>query len=542
MRSASSLLCALVLTSASFAQNTLNLRLDTTALNGIAIDEAVPTADGGVVLMLPGTSGMSLWKCDANGTAQWRNSYPVPVVNGYRDIASCANGDVLLACASSQQTGWDTVTMAFDLWRIAVDGSVAWHKMVTAGTLPQAGSLIEQEVEVVENSQGELLLFLHAEINWAHRGIITKMSSTGSLIWNRQLGDPAVGWTFPCAVSSCFGKMRIQPDVQGGCLVMMPLSDMDENILLASLDTDGTFAWASHFEYLGVVNAGFVGNAVVDAQGNMLFLTVTTSLNGGLHVVRITPTGELERVDRYQPYTNCCSSLAMHEDTLLLCYYQNVYGLGTDGAVLYGSTARPLLADADSEYYTTSTWSNARYGRMVSSGAFLATPLEPGLPQASPTLSSFAVSDVASCARTSAMLPVHDVLPNSIFTCPPYAALDAQPLEATVAEATLDFEQQPLLAAIDLCVLTAIEPLTATVPAFTVNRTLLRVGDALTITSEVLLRCSIIDARGAMVWNAARPDQRTDVPTTQLASGLYTVLGRNISGQLVGTVKVVVEQ
>ena len=77
---------------------------------------------------------------------------------------------------------------------------------------------------------------------------------------------------------------------------------------------------------------------------------------------------------------------------------------------------------------------------------------------------------------------------------------------------------------------------------FSVNRTLLQAGDPLTVTSDRPLLCSIVDVKGAVVWNDARANQRLEIPTAELTPGLYTLMGREVTGQVVGTAKVVVER
>jgi len=67
-------------------------------------------------------------------------------------------------------------------------------------------------------------------------------------------------------------------------------------------------------------------------------------------------------------------------------------------------------------------------------------------------------------------------------------------------------------------------------------------GDPLTITSDRPLRYSIVDMKGALVWNDARANQRLDIPTAEMTPGLYMLMGRDVTGQVVGTAKVVIER
>lgn len=120
---------SVILSFGCLAQSAHTVRLDTTALNFMNVGEGLPTADGGSVLQIPEPGGFSLWKCDADGQAQWRNHYPTEGQMYTWDIAPTISGDVLFVSSSYwlSQMG-DSVVVSWDIRRIAQDGSVSWHR------------------------------------------------------------------------------------------------------------------------------------------------------------------------------------------------------------------------------------------------------------------------------------------------------------------------------------------------------------------------------------------------------------------------------
>ena len=543
MKHGCTLLLAIALTNSSFAQNALTLRLDTTALNGIATYEGVPMTDGGNALLVVGDGELSLWKCDASGVAQWRNSYPSAVPNAGRDIAACDNGDVLLAYGGTMQgADPDTVTLALEVWRIASDGSVVWHhRYEQEPQFAQEPSYLE-EISIIENGLSDLFVLHHVELGWQHRVAVTRLDATGSVIWSRRVGDQTASMAFPCSSNSCVGRINFYPDAQGGCRLTVPTGEnFDESALFLSLTADGSLVWASNFDYLGNVNTCETFPPVVLEDGTTVLMTLSTSLNGGMHLIHISDSGTLLKVDRYDLNSNCCAGLAYDQGTLICRFYETVFTVNGSGGIVAASTSMGLLPDADNDYYLSSSSFQAHDGRVLLSSGFSAYPTGAGLPLASPALVSFALEGTPVCGRVPSS-PVHDELPLSLFTNTPTSDMGAETIELNTVPLPTIPEPRPLLASIDLCVLTSITP-TEEVPAtFTVNRTLLNAGDVLTVSSSSPMNIVLRDAKGGLVWHSQRIGTRVDVSTATLTAGLYFVTASDATGHRMGTVKVAIER
>jgi hypothetical protein len=491
------------------------------------------------VLLVVEPGGTSLWKCDAAGTPQWRNVYPAGTGGTSSDIAPCANGDVLLAYATIHAS-WDTLIPAFELWRIDPNGAVLWHEHYVQDTLFGSIMYYGLEVSVVENDQAELLVLTNLAGSGNERVAVTKVDGSGALIWSRQVGDPLSGMAFPCTLNSCLGELSLYPDAQGGCRLTMASADHSESALILCLAPDGSLAWARQFDYLGLVNTFEMFPHVATADGTTVLITLSTSLNGGLHLIHISATGTLLKVDRYELSSNCCTGLAYDQGALIVRFYDGLFTLNEEGAIASGSQLIPFPADTDFTYTMGSNTFNVHDGRAFFSGTFTSTPIGAGLPMVSPAFTSFGIEDGTVCGRAS-FTAAHDVLPNALFTCEPILSLGTDDHALQVASGSLTSVPRPLLASIDLCTLTAIAPVAENRSAFAVDRTLLLAGEPLTVTADRPLRYSVVDIKGATVWSGPRSGLRSTIPTGDLTSGLYMLVGRDVAGEVVGTAKVVVE-
>lgn len=541
MKHGCTLLFALALTSSSFAQNALNLRLDTVALNGIVTDKGVPTADGGIVLMVPETGGMSLLKCDATGTAQWRSFYPSgTTAYPAADITPCVNGDVLLAYANTQIL-WNMFGLAFDVWRIDPNGSVVWHHHYAPETFFGYSWFLGQGISIKENDQSGIFVLMHGEDEQNTHVAVTKIDQSGAIVWNRQVGGP-FGMGLPCPGNWCHEHLNLYPDQQGGCRLTLQNGDQShESALAVSLAANGSLAWASQFDYLGTVTTWEMFPHVVNGEGTTILVTMSNSSNGGMHIVQISGTGTLLKVDRYDINSYWEASLGFDQGTLIGRRDNDMFTVNEDGTLGSGSTLIGYPSDTDFTYQMGSGHFSVDNGRVLFYGGFTATPTGPGLPLASPAFMSFGITDEAVCGRAPFSV-VHDVLPNSLFTCAAMPMIGSESVAISVTDGSVVPMARPLLTTVDLCTTTAITALYETPAAFSVNRTTLLAGEVLTVTSDRPFHYSIMDVKGSVVWIDARVNQRLDIPTTELTSGLYMLMGRDLTGRVVGTAKVVVER
>jgi hypothetical protein len=532
------ILWGLALYVSSAAQSPLFMRLDTTALNGIQVGEGILTADGGAMLHVLGSNGNSLWKCDASGTPQWRFKYPIS--QGIAcDIASCDNNDVVVVQATDSLIAWDTIHPRFDVCRIGPNGEVVWHKRYDAGVMAGQFSPFSQAVSIRENDQGELLVLSHTAHSNLQHILVTKLSADGDVIWTRQVGtDP--GTSFPCMELSCAGMITLYPDPQGGCRLSVPdLANSAESALIVSLANDGTLEWARQFDYLGLTNSSYIAPHVVLNDGTTVLLTLTASLNGGLHLVYITDEGSLERVDRFDSYTNCCSGLAYDQNTLVMRQYESFFILDQSGSILSGSKQLQIEGDTAFQYSIGSTSFDFRNGKAMHSGGYIVLPTGPELPMASPYISTFGVEDPLSCYRASDTLP-HEVLPNANFTCSPNDQISSVALGTSVIELIITLDTMTLFGSINLCSSVSLPPETEPIPGFSVDRTLLNTDEPVMVISDRPLRYSLFDTHGVLVREHRSASQRAEIPTSALADGLYLLIGQDQSGRKAGTAKLVI--
>lgn len=525
----------------AIAQDAYRLRLDTSALNSFSPGPTLPMSDGGSTLQLSEPFGFSLWRCDASGVPLWRNRYPSVATYDHGEVARANNGDLLIAYANWAETTWDQpVMLGWDLWRVAPDGSPLWHKDIHLDTLYGLDYFVQHIVHVVESPQGDIHVLSCVDLSTRQMVAVTKVDAAGNFLWSTWVGDPMSEMTFPTPQSTS-DRFCLSPTPDGGCTFTTPASyNTGEGVYIVHLSASGSLAWAREYDYLGVADQYSLGRSTVDPDGNTLIRTSTNSTNGGTHVVRISPTGELLSVYTYELLF--FGNFINDEGIIYLEEGGTLKRLAPSGALIAGFNQLPLAQTADSTY--TLWWSDPRIkqARICLRAEYRATPVGAGLPIASPGLVSFNLSEETSCAHsTFTSIYPPDTLPNSIFSCVPLEPLAAVQITPQIGDAPLDFIARPLLNSVDLCVLTSITPLAEAPMTFTVNRTLLLAGDPLTVTSERPLRYSIVDMKGALVWNELRASQRLDIPTLELTPGLYMLMGRDVTGQVVGTAKVVVE-
>lgn len=534
---------SLITYSAARAQSDPFVQLDTSALNYIWVGDGLPTADGGCVFQVPQAGGFSLWKCGADGEAQWRNQYPNEGSMTDWDVAPTASGDVLYVSSTSwQSTYMDTLVLAWDLRRIAQDGSVTWHKHFELDTLYSFYFSGMQHIRVVENAASELFVIFVTDLDWQNVTTVHKLSATGDLLWSRRVGDTEAMMSFPSPSSLFASTPYLVPDLSGGCRLVAPATDhSDESAYVMRLSADGELEWARLFDYLGTVSSFVMYTPAVIADGATLFITMTDSQNGGIHLVRISAGGDLLDVQRYDQggYTG---DLKYDQGALMVLNGNRVVTISETGDPLSAIGFTTFPDQEDSTYNFQVQRMDVAAGRVCFAGTFTATPTGAGLPLASPAISSFGL-DTQTCGRV-VFIPTgtHSALPNSIYTCDALPTIAADTIGVATTDASLAVEPRTLFGSTNLCVYTAVPEASHLAASFTVNRTLLNAGDALIATSTGTMNVILRDAKGGLVWQSPLSAQRVDVPTSGLASGLYMLVGSDVNGQALGTVKVAVQR
>lgn len=532
---------ALLLAHTSWAQGDHLVRLDTSSLNFLSVGKGLPTADGGSVLQLLEPGGFTLWKCDADGQAQWRNKYPSDGQMFSWDIAPTTSGDVLFVFTGDSSSGpGNSPVLYCDVRRIAQDGTVNWHKRMELDPITTGSSIGVQQVQVTENGQSDIFITCSAGLSSSNLLSVTKLEGGGEVLWSRRIGDATAMMSFPFP-SFGINTVYLAPDPFGGCRIVAPATDFnDESVNVVSLAADGSLSWARLFDYLGLVSSFKMSGPAVTNDGSTVFCTHTTSDNGGAHLVRISESGQLVEVQ--QVAGEYWGELRNDQGDLLMLWGGSVITLSEAGDPLIQISFGALPDGEDSTYFLQYNHMEVANGRACFAGSFIATPTGAGLPVASAAVSSFDLNSL-SCGRVATTLMTdHVILPNSIFTCAPMANIASDTLLMNTSNGPLLFDERTLFGTTDLCVYTAIEPIVEAAPAFSLNRTLLGTGDALFAQSSEPISIVLRDAKGSLLWQNDRPDRRIDIPTSSLAPGLYLLTGQDAFDVTMGVVKVAVER
>ncbi len=540
MRSLATVLWSLVLLSQPlFSQNGIALRLDTTALNGYnyGVADAVPTSSGGTVVLLQEPGGTSLWKCDGSGVAQWRNRYSMASTTIELDIAPCLNGDVLLIGSSISAIGTDMIQPAYEIWRIDTDGDVVWYKYMEEEALFSFSGVLGHTISINENDDGDIFVMSMPESMGSHRISITKIDQAGEMLWSQQVGDPAAAMLFPC--SNCARGTWLYPDPTGGCRITVTGSNMGEHTDIISLAADGSVQWSSKFTYLGSVSASATIPHVVDEDGTTIIMWLTTSSNGGMHIVYISDSGSLIKVDRYGLHSNCCSELDYDEGRLFVRFYDAIFTVDNVGEVLTGIGTQEPPSDVEFDYTYAATGFEVLQGRVTFTNDFKAFPNSSGLPWGSPGTYAFDFDGPTPCLAEP-FTAAHDVLPNSIFDMTPMENITSAALSTTGQDLEALGTPSDLLAGIDLCAsMTDVQENRAGL-VYHLNTTVLGAGTALIVSADEPIQWSVVDTKGALVNTASTAGRQWVLPNTSLAPGTYILMGLDNRGGQVKPARFVV--
>lgn len=493
--------------------------------------QAAQTSDAGNVAWYSTNESVILWKTDAAGVPVWRKRFDPPTAYGRADIemAACANGDLLLAISANGEYGAgliDTVVLRWNLFRLGPSGDVLWEKSFTSAA--QVSTAPSQYLmEVNENAFGDIMagLIMVTPSLYSGQVILTKLDAAGDAYWNAK----AQGWNWPC--TTC---IELVADRWGGYRLVAGHGSGYESAFIASISPGGLVDWARQFDYLGLVNSGAShAPAVVDSAGTTIFLTQTVSSNGGLHLVRISESGALVRVDRYALTSNCCASLCYDEDRVVVGFYDQVFAVDQTGVPSSMSGHVQLPADATYAYAWNANELNMRNGRALLPYWLSASPLQPGLPWYAPAISSFWIDAPPQCLRAVNTV-AHDSLPANIFTCTAVAGIALQPVALTIVDGTMSGFEMPLPTTVNLCGTTNVEDPVGDQTGFTLAQNFIARGSPIVLRADRPMEYRLINALGAVVLHHRGHQSATHISSFGLAPGRYIIAGHDGSGQLVG--------
>lgn len=536
---------SLCLLNGVLAQTSQLTRLDTAALNFIFTGPGVPAGNGGTVVMIRETNSFSLEKLSASGEAEWRHRYPPTMANATWDIAPTTNGDVLLAYSGTldvQGDFFDTVYVSWELWRINPAGEVLWRKVAQEPAIVAYIPAPFSSIRVVESNQGELFLVNTTHITTANLVSLTKFSGEGAPLWSRRIGDTSDGdlVPFPSDIPS---RTQASPDPTGGCRLVVPAADyFDESGVIVSITADGSLAWGRLYDYLGLVNDFSMAAAAVSQNGNTLFQTYSTSENGELHLVRISPSGELLSVEQYGNGL-FCENLVNDQGILRMVGAGRVITLNENGDLLEGVGLLPIPASSDSTYSLQIPDMSVMTGRVCLSGSLIATPADAGLPWASLATGTFNI-DGSGCGLVHyPMNAPHVALPNSIFTCEPIPSLASETLVVPISDGPQLSEPRTLLEASEVCGLfVGIDEIAAKPSLFEIYPNPCGVGSSVNIRCDGAKRFKLYSTTGSEISDfSSSVGLSTPLSCTGLPTGLHVIVAFDKDGRRLATAKLEVE-
>lgn len=256
--------------------------------SGNYLDNAVPTADGGYVLLgqsnsgvggiktTPGYGSNDLWlvKVDASGNVVWQRTYggtnddisesiiPTPAVGGFLLLASSNSG--IGGNKTTPQVG------LYDMWVIKVDnnGNKVWEKTLGGGNW-------EIGLSALATADGGYLLGGRtqsdvsgdvSEPNWGGVGDLTddawviKLNASGVKQWDHRFGTSGQQEGFDGLLETAAGYLAIgQSDGTGGNRTAA-LKDTNGDAWVVALSTTGAKLWDQSYGGLAVNSLHFGEN------------------------------------------------------------------------------------------------------------------------------------------------------------------------------------------------------------------------------------------------------------------------------------------
>ena len=194
------------------------------------------------------------------------------------------------------------------------------------------------------------------------------------------------------------------------------------------------------------------------------------------------------------------------------------------------------------DYSFASRTMDARSGQVLAAGDRLLTPFLPGLTSYTPGFIRNVVDAPGQCAYGGASA-TYVPLGSELFTFAPDTGIHMTEAPLTISDGSGFTSPMPQPSFSPFCNTVGVVENDQT-PDFEVMNKLVASGGTLFIRSDAPLDIHLMDVRGAVVtsplrsWNSGV----SEIPVSELASGLYVVVARKVTGEVAGAVKVAVER
>lgn len=524
------------------AQNSSGL-LDTTTTAAALVRSGVLMADGQVVLSMVGDTGLWLWSCDASGTPLWSARYGTdPLwINGRYPMMVCADNTLALAYLAPQVEIGDSTLITMHVVRLGADGVVLWDKEIAM--IPQeqwdwSAYVFPQELRLLETSDHDLILSLTIwqQVQYIHYHL-TRLDGDGTFLWSR-----SIGYGDQPIFTEWNDVGPIGADSSGGCTLAW-IPNTGGELGVASVDVAGNLQWANTCDYALSSMEFRPLDVTSEANGRIVVTSSMSSQYTDLQRTIFEPSGLHIRTDGYSDFwwLSEARSVPLASGSALLL--SNTYLEFDDAGQLVASLTLSNAGSNDvGDYSFASKTMDVRSGQVLAAGDRSLTPILPGLTSYTPGFIRNVIDAPGQCAyggATASYVPMG----NDLFTFAPDTGIHIVEATVTIVDGIGSTVQMPLLGTSPLCSTVGLAE-SDHAPGFEVINTLLGSGGTLLVRTDVPLDIHLTNALGATVMKPLRSRSAglTEIPVGDLSSGVYVVVARDLTGQVVDATKVVVER
>jgi hypothetical protein len=523
------------------AQNSSGM-LDTTTTESGLVRSGVLMADGQVVLSMVADTGLWLWSCDASGTPLWSARYGTdPLwINGRYPLIVCADNTLAFAYLAPQVEIGDSTLITMHVVRVGADGVLLWDKEIAM--IPQeqwnwSSYVSPQELRLLETSDNDLILSLTIwqQVQYVHCHL-TRLDGDGTFLWSR-----SIGYGEQPIFTEWNDVGPIGADGSGGCtLAWVPNTGGELGV--ASVDAAGNLQWATTCDYALSSMEFRPLDVMSEASGRIVVTSSMSSQYTDLQRTILEPSGLHIRTDGYSDFwwLSEARSVPLASGSALLL--SNTYLEFDDAGQLVASVTLSNTGSNDvGDYSFASRTMDARSGQVLAAGDRSLTPILPGLASYTPGFIRTVTDAPGQCAYGGATA-LYVPMGNELFTFAPDTGIHIAEATVTIVDGIASTVPMPLLDTSPLCSTVGIAE-NDHACGFEVMNNLVGSGGTLLVRSDVPLDILLTDALGATVvkFLRSRNTGLTELPVGDLSSGVYIVFARNVSGQVVGAAKVVVE-
>ncbi len=366
---------------------------------------------------------------------------------------------------------------------------------------------------------------------------LTRLDADGTLLWSKYIGygeQPVfTEWN------------RVGPigaDASGGC-VLAWVPNTGGEVTVARLDTAGDLQWATTWDYTLSAMEFQPLDVVTDANSRIIITSSMMSEYTDLQRMILDGSGQHIRTDGYDEleWLTEARSVPLGSGTALISG-TSFTRFDDDGTVVTSLGMSNGGANDIGDYFFAPRAMDVRSGQVFVSGDQSLTPFLPGLGTYTPGYIKNQIDAPGHCSH-SGWNPTLVPIGNDLFTFTPDTSIHVVDAPLTIIDGSGAVMPRPLLGTSAFCSTVGLAE-NDLVPGFEVINNLVGSGGTLLVRSDVQLDIHLTDALGATVVKPlpSRNTGVTELPVGGLSSGVYLVVARNATGQVVGTAKVMIER